>query len=445
MLRPYVRKSCIICRNLLIPKNPNVKKLNVIRCGACTKPFHLKCCDPSWLINDVTVCCCAIVIRRHSIAQSQPSVYQNDYTCAEINRRSDRRESVSTPPTPSNTRKRFASPPSPTTAHRRKVPCIEPSVYQQQPVDSIDSLRAGASALADSCSYTADSIADDEFVCFHASDPSSPSACFVSDIAMQQAIVDMEVENSNLANAPAWFMGFMNIYRRDIKMLSDRLEAVVQSHSSQLKQHETELVSLRSEISSLRDEQRSSDNGELVITGIPSDVALTDSVIVEKVLETIKLPHLHQHLIDTRPWLPASSSSTASTAERPANSNTNSNPNGNNTNVNTRGFVCKFVSESVRDAICAHSNQLGATDSNQLFGSSAKFRIFLRPLWPKPLFDLWRKSCEKATILNYMRPYVQRRQVYLRASRNSVPLKINNEADLATLVPLTPPPPPARG
>ena len=270
----------------------------------------------------------------------------------------------------------------------------------------------------------------------------------------------MEVDADKYKGAPPWFVNYIDEYRNDkvklredIKGLSDRLgvaEASLDNQQKQLNEHDAELAGLKSAISALPSalpgalpgalpsRHRTFDNCELIVTGIPSDIVLGDRDITKKVLEAIKLPHPHQQLLHTRPWSHASASAPPAPGSQPdpALGGVVEGP----VNISTRSFVCRFVSESTRETITAHSHKLGAFDSHKLSGCEAQVHIFLRPLWPKHFFNLWRKSCEAARKLNYMRPYVQEMQILMRATYTSAPLRFNDEAELAKLPPRAVPP-----
>ena len=449
-----VRKSCVICKKSLIPKTPTVKKLEIAYCQACNRRYHLKCCNPSWVINSVTVRCCAVDIRRHFSIHTQSSYCLSEPTCGEFNRCNDSRRHLFTPPTCRSSRKRSASPPSPSSAQWTKVPCIEESIRQQLPPDSADAHTAVVSPVADINSHIVVRIADDVFGCYHAREL-TPLSTRTARTMIPTSANMMEVHDDKYKDAPAWFVNYIDEYRNDkvklsedIKGLSDRLrvaEASFDNQQKQLNEHDAELAGLKSAISTLPSalpsalprRHRTFDNCELIVSGIPSpvDVVLGDRDIMKKVLEAIKLPHLHQHLLDTRPWSPASASASPAPGSQwdPALGGVVEGP----VNISTRSLVCRFLSESARETITAHSHKLGAFDSHKLFGSEAQVHIFLRPLWPKHFFNLWRKSCEAARKLNYMRPYVHEMQIFMRATRTSAPLSVNDEAQLAKLPPRT--------
>ena len=93
-----VRKSCVISKKSLIPRTPTVKKLEIAYFQACNKRYDLKCCDPSWVINGMTVRCCAVDIRRHFSIHTQSSYCLSEPTCGEFNRCNDSRRLFFTPP-----------------------------------------------------------------------------------------------------------------------------------------------------------------------------------------------------------------------------------------------------------------------------------------------------------------------------------------------------------
>ena len=54
-----MRKSCVVCKKTVLQKPDGVA-----RCLACKKPYHRKCCNASWFHSNLSLCCCAIDIRR---------------------------------------------------------------------------------------------------------------------------------------------------------------------------------------------------------------------------------------------------------------------------------------------------------------------------------------------------------------------------------------------
>ena len=291
----------------------------------------------------------------------------------------------------------------------------------------------------------------------------------------------MDVDGGGFTDAPAWFMTyisqfhcFVSEYRtdkvklsEDIKALADRIEAVETAHGTQLMQHTAQLATLAATVEALSHQKQTEQtqtgqrqteqnkikgNCEIIVMGISTAVPLSDPEIMKRVLDVIQLPLVHQHIVTTRPWSPASAAapppSTSAAADPVVNISTSvaGDPEIINTAsgtadpvVNTsRSFVCKFVSEDVRDTVMSHSKMLAAFDSQSLFGIGGKLHVFLRPLLPKPVFELWRKACTKAKTLNYLRPYVLEHEIFMRASRGGAPFKISNDSDLESLLPRAP-------
>ena len=443
------RKSCITCKKILVSKKPNAIKITVIRCKACNEPYHLKCCDPSWLVEKETVCCCAIEICRQFTAYAllgDLTGHLGERTCEVIDRSSASCDNSIALSNSRGSSKRPASPPSPTTAQPAKISCHAASVYTQFPIANVDFSITAASSVADFNTLIAahDSMAEN---------------------------AGMEVDAAGYTNAPAWFMtyisqfqNFVSEYRNDkvklcedMKALSDRLEAVESTHGIQLLQHTSQLATLTSTVEAISGQKQAGQkqtggNCEVIVMGISTAVTLSDPEIMKKVLEAIQLPLVHQHIVTTRPWSPASATaptpSTSAAADPVASLTTSETTapvaiNSISATVDsvvniTRSFVCKFVSEDVRDTVMAHSKMLGDFDSQSLFGIGGNLHVFLRPLLPKPVFELWRKACTKAKVLNYMRPYIQHQEIFMRESRSGAPFKISSESDLASLLPRAP-------
>ncbi|CAB0029864.1 unnamed protein product [Trichogramma brassicae] len=90
-----------------------------------------------------------------------------------------------------------------------------------------------------------------------------------------------------------------------------------------------------------------SDPCEILLTGLQTDVELTDEQALSKVFAAIGLKNYHKFLANTRAWKPKN-------RRRPAPEN-------------TRSFIFKLSSPSVRDNCMMNASKLASVNTNELF------------------------------------------------------------------------------
>ncbi|CAB0029863.1 unnamed protein product [Trichogramma brassicae] len=112
-----------------------------------------------------------------------------------------------------------------------------------------------------------------------------------------------------------------------------------------------------------------SDPCEILLTGLQTDVELTDEQALSKVFAAIGLKNYHKFLANTRAWKPKN-------RRRPAPEN-------------TRSFIFKLSSPSVRDNCMMNASKLASVNTNELFDAQTALSGY-RSLYGK--FDTTRSA-----------------------------------------------------
>lgn len=152
------------------------------------------------------------------------------------------------------------------------------------------------------------------------------------------------------------------------------------------------------------------DDCEVLLSGIPSNVGLADTVILEKTFATMGLHNFGNLITRTRPWRPKN--------HRPSAQNTSS-------------IVVQCSSPIVRDRIVSQSHRLARVTVQSIFGTDgAEKHLSLSPLLPKQLYHLLREARSFSHKLNFISPIVRNSTIFIRKSSTSPAIPIHSIIDL---------------
>ncbi|KAL7303036.1 hypothetical protein TKK_0004255 [Trichogramma kaykai] len=161
--------------------------------------------------------------------------------------------------------------------------------------------------------------------------------------------------------------------------------------------------------------QHLTDECEVLLSGLPLKLTLTDKAILDKTLSNKGLPLHTRFITRTRSWI-----------QKNQSKNSNSS--------HTRSLVFKCSSPLVRDTIISCSHKLSNIRTQSLFNTDGEDNdLYLRPFWPKPVRSLYTKALSVSRELNYPKPFVRNLTVLIRKQPNSPPIPIHSEKDLKML------------
>uniref|UniRef100_A0ABD2VVJ0 RRM domain-containing protein n=1 Tax=Trichogramma kaykai TaxID=54128 RepID=A0ABD2VVJ0_9HYME len=206
----------------------------------------------------------------------------------------------------------------------------------------------------------------------------------------------------------------------------------MEGQESRSNQHTSDIAQIRDEVTEVQGSLQSiltsrqlgpsvpqasphlSDTCEILLTGLPGDVDLSEEEVLGRVFTAMGLKHYHKFVAHTRPREPKNSRGT--------------------TPANTKAFVFALSSQSTRDHCVKSSFKLASIGVNTLFGVGDG-TIRLRPLWPCEVFNLLNKAYEAAHKLNYAQPIVKNLTVFMRETLGAKLIPIQTERDLQSLKP----------
>ncbi|KAJ8669582.1 hypothetical protein QAD02_000841 [Eretmocerus hayati] len=241
--------------------------------------------------------------------------------------------------------------------------------------------------------------------------------------------------------APAWFTQYVDEFRdfrqgheQSIAALSSRIGEIekqvsrIDKHDEKINTNSSEIVALQEEISNLKKSLK----GELTITGVPAQVKLNPREIAERLATALGVPHLIPSILDAREM-------TRAPQVQPVGDLASATSSTNQILPTFRSVAVLMYSSTVRDVFVSKRSALKTLKSQAIFGTGGDASIFIKEMWPQPVYDLWRKTNIARKKLNYFRAYVRDLNVYILETRTSRPIRISKESDLSSLVPHTQP------
>ena len=238
---------------------------------------------------------------------------------------------------------------------------------------------------------------------------------------------------------PAWFLQFMNEMReansrhitsinmtyQAIHNINVRLAALEKAFTEGLARNVEAVKAVRSDLCDLSRNLAQPDSCKVLISGIPLDPRLEDNTAIDNIFEALSLSHVRPFIFETRKWEYASTQLNDATknAENSARAHLPS----------FRSIVVKFSSNCIRDAVLSKCFKLASTDCNSLFGCGGSMNVSIRPLWPKPVYNLWRLAMEAHRKHKYAKPVVRNHSVFMHETLESPLIPIFTDRDLENL------------
>lgn len=254
---------------------------------------------------------------------------------------------------------------------------------------------------------------------------------------MQNCEVNSNTVNSSVnyfASEPPWFTAFLAEFRSAqqrnemvLKNLTARVADIEEKFKKQSAESIEQFAVLKSDISSITTTLLSKDSCELRVTGIPCNLSSEPTDIVKNLFTALELPSFLPHIMKIRDWHPPTDSSSTDATSRSGLSLQRTSEAF--VSTKTRTMILKMSSSAVRDDLLARSSKLRGLDAEAVFGSGGKSKVFISPLWPKPVYLLWRQALGISKNLNYARPVVRNLIVCMRETltSNLVPVFYEND------------------
>ncbi|CAB0043509.1 unnamed protein product [Trichogramma brassicae] len=147
------------------------------------------------------------------------------------------------------------------------------------------------------------------------------------------------------------------------------------------------------------------DQCEMLLSGVPSGLELSDNQVLKKTFSAMGMEHHERFITRTRSWKPKNSRSVKE---------------------HTRAIVLQCSSPIVRDGLMAQSHKLAKFENRTLFDTGGESRFSLSPLWPKNIYQLLLEAKSLSHRLHYASPIVRNLTVLMRKSPQSEFIPIQN-------------------
>ena len=220
---------------------------------------------------------------------------------------------------------------------------------------------------------------------------------------------------SNMSAPPAYFTDFVE---SNSARLTEILQAVIQGNLQNQREREED----RQDITALKAHNALSDRCEVVIFGLPINTSLTYQEAAQKLITSLSLPTSISELT-FREWsVPIRNSNQNSTS-------TNSIP------APYKAFVIRFPNPYARDRLLESSYLLKSLKANDIFGEGGSIPVYVQPLWPTEVHNLFTLAVRASKNHNYARPIVTNLVVCLRENVRSRPIPIYSEYELYRILP----------
>lgn len=275
--------------------------------------------------------------------------------------------------------------------------------------------------------------------------PSSPTLLPVHKISKSNSCCDLDsataLTETMDESPPPWFTAAFTPFAQSFEEYKTNQTEALNNITERVTNIETQLGKLDAQETRISDQDKRIDDlrcevsllkqelkAELTISGVPIAVTLTPMEIVRKMLHALQAPALINTVIDAREMVKA----------HPHNGNApGENPNPGKARL-YRAVAVKMSSTACKETFISKRSALKTLKSNDIFGAGGEAPIFVREIWPQPVYELWRKANDARKELKYHRVFVKNLTVYIQETRDSQPIKITAEPDLMKLRPHTP-------
>ena len=175
-----------------------------------------------------------------------------------------------------------------------------------------------------------------------------------------------------------------------------------------------ELAKIRTQITAITDTNAPEDPCEIIVRGLPISVSIDLPSASSALLTALDLPRVIPHVYSWRKWKLADR--VPSSSARP-----------------TRTFIMKLVSLTVRDFILKKCPGLRHLTSQSIFGAGGDAKIYLKAIWPTPVYNRLKRVTAIYKSLGYERPIVRNLIVFMRQTKLFPLIPIYQMSDLDAL------------
>ncbi|KAJ8672031.1 hypothetical protein QAD02_003290 [Eretmocerus hayati] len=282
----------------------------------------------------------------------------------------------------SSTPKRVASPPSPTTARDAKQHC--PSSSLSESGDSLSS-------------------------------------------------VESQIDMGSKANgstgqdaASAYFTKFIENFNERMDNVDSKINALDSSVTARIAQIESRVDTVQNAVEHLTNRSILVDNAEILVSGLPRNTQLSHAEIATKLLNSLGVPHFTQHIINLRVW----NGPDLVPLQNIPNMQPQANSANRTSNPNFFALVMKMNPTVVRDELISRTPVLKEKTIATILNVPGDSSIFCRALWPREVYQLYKKALLVSKNLNYERPVVKNLIVCMRETRTSRLIPLSSELEL---------------
>ncbi|CAB0037458.1 unnamed protein product [Trichogramma brassicae] len=168
------------------------------------------------------------------------------------------------------------------------------------------------------------------------------------------------------------------------------------------------------------------DTCEVRVSGIPLSVDVTSSATAERIVSALELDRLRPHILSVREWAPRRRTPVAA----PSTSNAV-------LDLEMKTMVIRFSSANARETFLAAAPKFQRLSTHAIFGIADDGRpnhLRANVILPSDRHRLYRRCAAAAEAHGYPRPFVRNLCIYMRRARDSAPICIMSDDDLALLV-----------
>lgn len=204
-----------------------------------------------------------------------------------------------------------------------------------------------------------------------------------------------------------------------------------------LEQKVDELSAQVGDVSGLRNIEQRGDalsNVELIISGIPSEVADSPYQIAARVFEVLGIPELLGDVLKTREIVKNSGVSTNRVSvDESSNSHDGAPENLRADRPKIKSIILTLKSTPVREFILEKKRAKRDLTVGEVFESDQLGKIFINEVLPSTMYDLLTRTKSKAKVAAFKYVWVRDGRILARRTDGSQIIRILNDADLAKL------------
>ncbi|CAB0029877.1 unnamed protein product [Trichogramma brassicae] len=164
----------------------------------------------------------------------------------------------------------------------------------------------------------------------------------------------MPPKDASGSTAPPWFAEFRLYLSEELNGLKSQLSSIgerLDKQEAAITKNSADIAAIRDEVGTLKRDPRLVDSCEMLVTGLPAELNLSNDQILDKIFEALGFDGFSRFVVRTRDWQPKT---------RTRNDNADA--------PRTKAFVFKCSSPTTRDDIIFNSAKLSGKDHQSLFG-----------------------------------------------------------------------------